>query len=81
MWKSADRASSLRVIPWHLPYKKKARKNLSQGKKKPQSEFSIHITKTPTHTHTHTYTYTYIHPHTHTHTHTQTHKSTHYKTI
>jgi len=33
MWKSAGRAPSLRVLPWHLPYtEEKARKNLSKGK-------------------------------------------------
>jgi hypothetical protein len=32
MWKSAGRASSVRVLPWHLPYKwGKTRKNLSHG--------------------------------------------------
>ena len=41
---------------------------------KPQSEYSIHITKTPTHYKTHTYT------HTHTHTHTNAHITKHYKT-
>ena len=35
MWKSAGRAPSLRVIPWHLPYNwgKSRGKNLSLGKK------------------------------------------------
>jgi len=35
--KSADRAPSLRGIPWHLPYnwgKKKSRKNLRQGSRR-----------------------------------------------
>jgi len=64
MWKSAGRAPSLRVLPWHLPYNcEKARKNLSQGKKnfsqvkKNLSQSTVyilpkhpHITK-PTHTH------------------------------
>ena len=33
MWKSAGRAPSLRVLPWHLPYKwgKSTEKNVSQG--------------------------------------------------
>ena len=50
-----------------------ARKNLSQGKKppvrlrKPQSEYSIHITKTPTPYKTHTLQNPHIHTHTHTH--------------
>ena len=30
-WKSADRAQSLRVIPWHLPY------NRGKNTEKPQS--------------------------------------------
>ena len=31
-WKSAGRAPSWLVVPWHLPYNRgKARKNLSQG--------------------------------------------------
>jgi hypothetical protein len=35
MWKSAGRAPSLQVIPWHLPYNwgEKTRKNLGQVKK------------------------------------------------
>jgi hypothetical protein len=34
MWKSAGRAPSLRVLPWHLPYNwGKRAENLSQGKK------------------------------------------------
>ena len=34
MWKSAGRAPSLRVLPWHLPYNRgKSTDNLSQGKK------------------------------------------------
>jgi hypothetical protein len=73
MWKSAGRAPSLRVLPWHLPYNwgkitkknlSRGKKNLSQVKKNHQSEYSLHITKTPTQTHTlqnpHTY---YKNPH------------------
>jgi hypothetical protein len=34
MWKSADHAPSLRILPWHLPYNwGKSTENLSQGKK------------------------------------------------
>jgi hypothetical protein len=48
---SAFRASSLRVLPWHLPYNcgkstenlSQSKKNLSQVKKKTQSQYSIHI--------------------------------------
>jgi hypothetical protein len=40
---------------------------------KPQSEYSIHITKTPTHYET----YTHIHTHTHTHYKTHTYTPTH----
>ena len=50
MWKSAGRAPSLRVLPWHLPYNwGKTRKNLSQGKKnlsqvkKNLSQSTVHI--------------------------------------
>jgi septation ring formation regulator EzrA len=57
MWKSAGRAPSLRVLPWHLlTTEEKARKNLSQGKKnlsqvkKNLSESTICILpKIPTH--------------------------------
>jgi len=75
MWKSAGRAPSLRVLPWHFP-EEKARKNLSQGKKNfsqvkknlTQSTIYIlpkhpHITKPPQ-------THTLQNPHIHTHTHT-----------
>jgi len=51
-----------------LTTEEKARKNLSQGKKnlsqvnqKPQSEYSIHITKAPTHYKTLTNTHTHTH--------------------
>jgi hypothetical protein len=33
MWKSAGRAQSLRVLPWHLRYEEKTRKNFSHGTK------------------------------------------------
>jgi hypothetical protein len=59
MWKSAGRDPSLRVLPWHLPYKwGKITENLRQGKKNlSQNTVYIlpkqpHITK-PTHTQTH----------------------------
>jgi hypothetical protein len=39
MWKSAGRAPSLRVLPWNLPY------NWAKSTEKPQSEYSIYITK------------------------------------
>jgi hypothetical protein len=43
MWKSAGRAPSWRVLPWHLPYKwgKKHGKTSLRLRKKPQSEYSI----------------------------------------
>ena len=82
MWKSAGRAPSLRVLPWHFP-EEKARKNLSQGKKNfsqvkknlTQSTIYIlpkhpHITKPPQ-------THTLQNPHIHTHTHiTKQYKTT-----
>jgi len=63
-----------------LTTEEKARKNLSQGKKKPQSGYSIHITKHPyitksTHTHTHIHaqhTHTYVPTHTHARRYTHT---------
>jgi len=72
MWKSAGRAPSLRVLPWHLPY------NWGKSTEKPQSKYSIHITRNThtlqnTHKHTHYKTYSYTHTHTHTHTNTRTH--------
>jgi len=44
IWKSADRAPSLQVIPWHLPYNwGKARKYLSQGSRRvPAGSMKIH---------------------------------------
>ena len=43
-WKIADRAPSLRVLLWHLPYDwGKARKNLSQGSRRvPAGMMKIH---------------------------------------
>jgi len=57
MWNSAGSAPSLRVLPWHLPFKANARvikkrkstEKPKSGEEKPQSGYSIHITKTPTH--------------------------------
>jgi transcriptional/translational regulatory protein YebC/TACO1 len=50
MWKSAGRAPSLRVLPWHfaLQLRKKHGKNLSQVKKN-LSQHTVYIL--PKHTH------------------------------
>jgi hypothetical protein len=79
MWKSAGRAPSWRVIPWHLPYnwgKSMEKTSVRVWKtsvrlRKPQSLQNPH-----THTHTHTHTPTHTHPHTHTPTHTHIHTHT-----
>jgi hypothetical protein len=89
MWKSAGRATSLRVLLWHLPYNwEKSTENLSEGKKNlSQSTVYIlskhpHITKplqthalqnARTHTHTHTQALQNAHAHTRTYTYTHTH--------
>ena len=89
--KSAGRAPSWRVIPWHLPYNwGKTRKNLSQGSRRvlvyilpKRTRYKTH-TYTPTHYKTHTYTHPHItkptHPHTHTLQNPHIHTPTHYKT-
>ena len=43
-WKSAGRAPSLRVLPWHLPYNRgKSTENLSQGSRRvPAGTVKIH---------------------------------------
>ena len=85
MWKSAGRAPSLRVLPWHLPY------NWGKSTEKPvwvrktsvrlrkTAQCSIHITRTPTHYKTITNTHTLQTP-PHTHTHAHTHARTHTRT-
>jgi hypothetical protein len=73
MWKCAGRAPSLRVFT--LTFASQLRKKHGKPSvraRKPQSEYSIHITKPLTHYKTHTYT--------HTHTHTHTHITKQYKT-
>jgi hypothetical protein len=58
MCKSAGRAPSLRALPYNLG---KSTKNPQSGQEKPQSVYSIHITKTPTHYKIHTCTHTHQH--------------------
>jgi hypothetical protein len=70
MWKSAGRASSLRVLRWHLPYNwGKSTKNLSQVKKN-LSQSTVYILAKHPHKHTN-----YNPPPTHTHT-TKQYKTT-----
>ena len=57
IWKSAGRAPSLRILPRHLPY------NWGKSTEKPQSGYSIHITKTRIHYKTYTRTHTRARPH------------------
>jgi hypothetical protein len=80
MWKSAGRAPSLRVLPWHcLTTEEKARKNLSQVKKN-LSQSTVYIL--PKHPHITKPTQTHIlqTPPPHTHTHIHTHITKQYKT-
>jgi len=66
MWKSAGRAPSLRVLPWHLPYtEEKARKILSQGKKN-LSQSTVHTLPKHPHITKHTQTHTLQNTHTQT---------------
>jgi len=84
MWKSVDRAPSLWVLPWHLPYNwGKGTENLSQGKKnlsqvkKNLNHSTVYILPKNTHTlqnpHTHKHTHYKTHSYTHTHTHPRIH--------
>ena len=65
MWKSAGRAPSLQVLPWHFPYNWGKSTNLSQCKKN-LSQVKKNLRVQYTH-------YQNTHPYTHTHTHTHTH--------
>jgi hypothetical protein len=57
MWKSADRAPSLRALPWHLPYYWwKSTENLSQVKKNLRVQYTYYQnTHTLQNSHTHTH--------------------------
>jgi hypothetical protein len=71
MWKSADRAPSLRVLPWHLPdnWGKKngktcqGKKNLSQSTVYILPKHPHTVTKTPTHYYHNTHKLLPKHPH------------------
>jgi hypothetical protein len=91
MWKSAGRAPSLRVLPWHLSYKwgKSTEKTSVRVRKTSiriqytyyQYIYTLQNLHTHTHTHQHitkpTHTHTHIHIHTHPHI---TKQSKQYKT-
>jgi hypothetical protein len=73
MWKSAGRAPSLRVLPWHLPYnwgKKHGKPSVRVRKTSVRVRTSVRVqyTFTTTPTHYKTLTNTYIKKPTHTHT-------------
>jgi hypothetical protein len=77
MWKSAGRAPSLRVLPWHLPYNwgKSTEKPVRLRKTSVRVQYAYyqntHTLQNP-HKHTHYKIHTYTHTHTHVHTHTHT---------
>jgi len=90
MWKSVGRAPSLRVLPWHLPYKwgkrhgktsvrvRKTSVRLRKTSVRVQYTYILpkhpHITK-PSQTHTLQNPQAHTHTHTHSYTHTHTHIS------
>jgi hypothetical protein len=87
MWKSADRALSLRVLLWHLLYSwgKKHGKTLVRLRKISIIVQYTYYQNTHTLQNPHKHTHYKTHTHTHTHitkpTHTHTHVTKQYKTI
>jgi hypothetical protein len=80
MWKTAGRAPSLRVLPWHLPYNRgKSTENLIQAKKNLNQlrKTSVRVQYTY---YQNTHTNIHITKPTHTHTRTHTHITKQYKT-